>query len=343
MTRLLLLGLLGFAACAAPPESAAPESASTGSAVAAVEVPAPPLELLREGDVLIDREPPPFPDSLRVGLRDEFEEIRMEAMTQIMTEAYGLDSLGREIPIEELLRDAAAEIPDSAKAFVQFTVAWNGTPYRARVVKIYGSTPMPAFAVRNAIPRIRFRPTWAINTRADIPRGTPIPFATYYTIPFQPPHVELLREGDVLFDHEPPPFPDPVLADSIRGLYQAFVAANLLSDHTPLAFVVRTEAFALDSLGREIPAERVLREAATGLPDSTRAFLHLDVAWDGTLLRAEVVHVTGVLPADLVRDALSRIYFRPTWFDRFGPDVPHGTPIPYSARFSVPFLGTWPK
>ena len=179
--RLLLLGCLVLAACSAPPQAVAPVLTDSTAAVVA-EVPKPPIELLRDGDVLLDREPPPFPDSV---LADSIREVMRTgpyATAMVSTEAYGLDSLGHEVPIEEALREVAAEIPEGARAYVQFIVAWDGRPIRAEVVRVVGA--MPAAVVRDALAHIHFRPTWFDMSAPDIPRSTPIPYSTYYSIPF---------------------------------------------------------------------------------------------------------------------------------------------------------------
>lgn len=166
---------------------------------------------------------------------------------------------------------------------------------------------------------------------ASPPQVLPPPTDSVAT-PEPAPPVELLHEGDVLFDREPPPFPDSALADSIREVYRNGIHATAM---------IVTEAYALDSLGQEIPLTDVLREAAFGIPDSAKAFLHFTVAWDGTPVRAEVVRVTGDVPTAVVLGAIARIRFRPTWFDSMGPDIPRDTPIPYSTRFFIPFSRSW--
>ncbi len=181
MKPLLLLGGLGLAACSAPPQIAAPTPALPDSTVIA-EAPAPPVELLREGDVLLDRTPPLFPNS---ALADSIREVMRTgdyATAMVSTEPYGLDTLGQEVALKEAMRETAVEIPEGARAYVQFTVAWDGTPIRAEAVRVVGA--VPAAVVRGALPRIRFRPTWFDMLAPDIPRGTPIPYSAYFTTPF---------------------------------------------------------------------------------------------------------------------------------------------------------------
>ena len=180
--RLLPICCLLWGACASPVDVTHPLPTSTDSATVAVEAQTPPVELLRDGEVLFDREPPPFPESLRVDWRQKFEEMSLEAAKMISTEAYGIDSLGQEVPLKDALREATAEMPNDAQAFVQFMVAWDGTPYRAWVIRVRGR--VPASTVRESIARIRFRPTRIEYSRIDIPRGTPIPFGAYISIPF---------------------------------------------------------------------------------------------------------------------------------------------------------------
>jgi hypothetical protein len=103
-----------------------------------------------------------------------------------MTEAYALDSLGRGIAVSEILREVAPYIPYAARAVIHFTVAWDGMPIQAKVVRVTGN--VPTAVVLEAIARIRFRPTWFDSMGPDIPRGMPIPFSTRFSIPFSGSH-----------------------------------------------------------------------------------------------------------------------------------------------------------
>lgn len=152
----------------------------TVTATPHTEVEPESVGLLKAGDILIDRVPPPFPDST---LADSIRQVRLTEATALeATQPYGLDSVGREIPLTEVLRTAEASIPTASYAAVQFVVAWDGSVQRAEVVQVRGE--VAAEPVRRALGQIGFQPPW-YEGLTSFDRTTPVPNGAYFTLIFR--------------------------------------------------------------------------------------------------------------------------------------------------------------
>ena len=180
--RALSFCLLFVTACSVPPERV-PVEASTYPVLADSSRLTPEVaELLREGEIRIDRPPPAYPDSALVDSLREVMSNRVSIFPTPEVDAFGVDSLGREVPVTTVLRETAKYIDEDMRAFVRFLVAWDGTVTRAEVVRVYGE--VPAAPVRIAVAHIRFTPPRDADIDAVLPEGVPSFAWAYYSIPF---------------------------------------------------------------------------------------------------------------------------------------------------------------